>query len=68
MGPAILLQAYRWIADSRDDSTNKRLEFLDDGLRLFRCHTIMNCTKTCPKGLNPGRAIGNIKEAVVNRT
>ena len=68
MGPAILLQAYRWIADSRDDSTKKRLELLDDGLRLFRCHTIMNCTKTCPKGLNPGRAIGKIKEAVVQRT
>ena len=67
MGPAILLQAYRWIADSRDEATGKRLDSLNDGFRLFRCHTIMNCTNTCPKGLNPGQAIGKIKEAVLQR-
>ena len=67
MGPAILLQAYRWIADSRDEATGKRLDNLNDGFRLFRCHTIMNCTNTCPKSLNPGQAIGKIKEAVFQR-
>ncbi|MEK9723766.1 MAG: succinate dehydrogenase iron-sulfur subunit [Rhodospirillaceae bacterium] len=67
MGPAILLQAYRWIADSRDEATGKRLDNLNDGFRLFRCHTIMNCTNTCPKSLNPGKAIGKIKEAVFQR-
>ena len=67
MGPAILLQAYRWIADSRDEATGKRLDSLNDGFRLFRCHTIMNCTNTCPKNLNPGQAIGKIKESVFQR-
>ena len=62
LGPAVLMQAYRWIEDSRDDSTKKRLEELDDAFKLYRCHTIMNCTKVCPKHLNPGRAIANIKK------
>uniref|UniRef100_E5Q3A9 Succinate dehydrogenase [ubiquinone] iron-sulfur subunit, mitochondrial n=1 Tax=Gracilariophila oryzoides TaxID=42480 RepID=E5Q3A9_9FLOR len=61
LGPAILLQAYRWIVDSRDAFTNKRLNFLNHKMRLFRCHTIMNCSKTCPKSLNPGKAIALIK-------
>ena len=67
LGPAVLLQAYRWIADSRDDKRNERLEKLDDTFSLYRCHTIMNCTKTCPKGLNPGKAIGNIKKLMVQK-
>uniref|UniRef100_A0A2S1PUQ5 Succinate dehydrogenase [ubiquinone] iron-sulfur subunit, mitochondrial n=2 Tax=Gracilaria tenuistipitata TaxID=2510778 RepID=A0A2S1PUQ5_GRATE len=61
LGPAILLQAYRWILDSRDSNTRNRLKFLDHKMRLFRCHTIMNCSKTCPKFLNPGKAISSIK-------
>uniref|UniRef100_V9NEP0 Succinate dehydrogenase [ubiquinone] iron-sulfur subunit n=2 Tax=Gracilariopsis TaxID=2781 RepID=V9NEP0_9FLOR len=61
LGPAILLQAYRWIVDSRDASTDTRLNFLNHKMRLFRCHTIMNCSKTCPKSLNPGKAITLIK-------
>lgn len=65
LGPAILLQAYRWIADSRDDHTKERLDDLEDPFRLYRCHTIMNCTKTCPKGLNPAKAIGDIKKLIV---
>ena len=67
LGPAILLQAYRWIADSRDENTGKRLDDLNDSYRLYRCHTIMNCTNTCPKNLNPGKAIGSIKKALVHR-
>ena len=67
LGPAILLQAYRWIADSRDEATGHRLDDLDDPFRLYRCHTIMNCTNTCPKGLNPGKAIAEIKSALVRR-
>ena len=67
LGPAILLQAYRWIADSRDEATGERLDNLDDPFKLFRCHTIMNCTNTCPKGLNPGKAIGEIKSALMKR-
>ena len=63
----MLLQAYRWIADSRDDKRNERLDKLDDTFSLYRCHTIMNCTKTCPKGLNPGKAIGNIKKLMVQK-
>ena len=55
LGPAVLLQAYRWIADSRDEYTGERLDALEDPFRLYRCHTIMNCAKTCPKGLNPSR-------------
>ena len=61
LGPAILLQAYRWIVDSRDSNTKERLSFLNHKMRLFRCHTIMNCSKTCPKFLNPGKAISSIK-------
>ena len=68
LGPAILLQAYRWIIDSRDESTGERLDDLEDPFRLYRCHTIMNCTKTCPKGLNPAKAIAEIKKLMVQRT
>jgi succinate dehydrogenase / fumarate reductase iron-sulfur subunit len=67
LGPAVLLQAYRWIADSRDDHTGERLEELEDPFKLYRCHTIMNCTNTCPKGLNPAKAISNIKKLMVER-
>ena len=66
-GPAVLLQAYRWVADSRDDHTSERLDALDDSFALYRCHTIMNCAKTCPKGLNPGKAIASIKSELVSR-
>jgi len=65
LGPAVLMQAYRWIADTRDESTKKRIEQLDDSYKLYRCHTIMNCTKTCPKGLNPGLAIARIKQRII---
>ncbi|MBM3643257.1 MAG: succinate dehydrogenase iron-sulfur subunit [Alphaproteobacteria bacterium] len=68
LGPAILLQAYRWIADSRDEAKGERLDQLQDPFRLYRCHTIMNCTKTCPKGLNPAKAIAEIKKLMVERT
>ena len=68
VGPAGLLQAYRFIADSRDHATAERLDNLEDPYRLFRCHTIMNCVDVCPKGLNPTRAIGKIKELMVSRT
>ena len=68
LGPAILLQAYRWLADSRDEATGERLDNLEDPFRLYRCHTIMNCTKTCPKGLNPAKAIAEIKKMMVART
>jgi succinate dehydrogenase iron-sulfur subunit len=67
LGPAILLQAYRWIADSRDEATGDRLDALEDPFRLYRCHTIMNCTRTCPKGLNPAKAIAEIKKLMVTR-
>ena len=67
LGPATLLQAYRWIADSRDEHTGERLDALEDPFRLYRCHTIMNCTKTCPKDLNPARAIGAIKQRMQAR-
>ncbi|HTT07786.1 MAG TPA: succinate dehydrogenase iron-sulfur subunit [Gammaproteobacteria bacterium] len=67
LGPAILLQAYRWIIDSRDENTGERLDNLEDPFRLYRCHTIMNCTKTCPKGLNPAKAIAEIKKLMVAR-
>jgi succinate dehydrogenase / fumarate reductase iron-sulfur subunit len=67
LGPAILLQAYRWIADSRDEKTGERLDALEDPFRLYRCHTILNCTKTCPKGLNPAKAIAEIKKLMVLR-
>src|SRR5579871_4550517 len=68
VGPAGLLQAYRFIADSRDEATGERLDNLEDPYRLFRCHTIMNCVDVCPKGLNPTKAIGKIKELMVRRT
>jgi succinate dehydrogenase / fumarate reductase iron-sulfur subunit len=67
LGPAVLLQAYRWIADSRDEATGERLDALEDPFKLYRCHTIMNCSKTCPKGLNPAQAIGEIKRLMVER-
>jgi succinate dehydrogenase / fumarate reductase iron-sulfur subunit len=67
LGPAALLQAYRWIADSRDENTGERLDALEDPFKLFRCHTIMNCTQACPKGLNPARAIAEIKKLLVER-
>lgn len=62
LGPAVLMQAYRWIIDSRDEATEARLGRLKDPFSVFRCHTIMNCTRTCPKGLNPGKAIAEIKK------
>jgi len=62
LGPAVLMQAYRWIIDSRDQHSAERLDKLRDPFSVYRCHTIMNCTKTCPKGLNPGRAIAEIKK------
>src|SRR5215218_7458001 len=68
LGPAVLLQAYRWMADSRDDAKGERLDQLEDPFRLYRCHTIMNCTKTCPKSFNPARAIAEIKKMMVERT
>lgn len=67
LGPAILLQAYRWIVDSRDENTGERLDGLEDPFKLYRCHTIMNCAKTCPKGLNPAKAIAEIKKLMVER-
>ena len=67
LGPAILLQAYRWLVDSRDEDTGDRLDELDDPFRLFRCHTIMNCTSTCPKGLNPAKAIAETKKMLLER-
>ena len=67
LGPAILLQAYRWIVDTRDEATGERLDQLEDPFRLYRCHTIMNCTATCPKGLNPAKAIAETKKLMVAR-
>lgn len=67
LGPAVLLQARRWLADSRDEATDERLNMLDDAFRLYRCHTILNCVKACPKGLNPGKAIADIKRDLVKR-
>jgi succinate dehydrogenase / fumarate reductase iron-sulfur subunit len=67
LGPAVLLQAYRFINDSRDEYTGERLDQLEDPFRLYRCHTIMNCTRTCPKGLNPAKAIAEIKKKMVER-
>ena len=62
LGPAVLLQAWRWLTDSRDEATKERLDKLEDPFRLYRCHTILNCTRTCPKGLNPGKAIAEDQE------
>jgi len=67
LGPAVLLQAYRWLVDSRDEAQGERLDNLEDPFRLYRCHTIMNCAQTCPKGLNPAKAIIHIKEMMVER-
>lgn len=68
LGPAVLLQAWRWLADSRDGAKGERLDLLHDPFRLYRCHTILNCTRTCPKGLNPGKAIAGIKKMMLERT
>jgi len=67
LGPAVLLQAYRWIVDSRDEDTGTRLDELEDPFKLYRCHTIMNCARTCPKGLNPAKAIAEIKKLILQR-
>ena len=67
LGPAALLAAYRWIIDTRDDATGERLDELEDPFRLYRCHTIMNCTKACPKGLSPAKAIAELKKLIVQR-
>jgi succinate dehydrogenase / fumarate reductase, iron-sulfur subunit len=67
LGPAALLQAYRWLIDSRDESTGDRLDNLEDPFRLYRCHTIMNCAKACPKGLSPAKAIAETKKMMVER-
>ena len=67
LGPAVLLQAQRWIMDSRDEASGERLDNLEDPFRLYRCHTIMNCAKACPKGLNPAKAIAEIKMMLVER-
>uniref|UniRef100_A0A7S0QTP2 Succinate dehydrogenase [ubiquinone] iron-sulfur subunit, mitochondrial n=1 Tax=Pyramimonas obovata TaxID=1411642 RepID=A0A7S0QTP2_9CHLO len=64
LGPAVLMQAYRWIVDSRDEHTKERIAQLDDPWKVYRCHTIMNCTKVCPKGLNPGLAVAKVKQAI----
>ena len=67
LGPAALLQAYRWLIDSRDQASEERLDNLEDPFKLYRCHTIMNCAKVCPKGLNPAKAIAAIKKQMVER-
>ena len=67
LGPAALLQAYRWLVDSRDGKTDERLDELEDSFKLYRCHTIMNCAKTCPKGLNPAKAIAEVKKMLAAR-
>ena len=67
LGPAALLHAYRWLIDSRDEETGERLDALEDPFKLYRCHTIMNCTQVCPKGLNPAKAIAEIKKMMVER-
>ena len=67
LGPAVLLQAYRWLINSRDEARGERLDNLEDPFRLYRCHTIMNCSKTCPKDLNPAKAIAEIKAMMIER-
>ena len=67
LGPAALLHAYRWIIDSRDEATGERLDELEDPFKLYRCHTIMNCAQVCPKGLNPAKAIAEVKKMLVDR-
>jgi len=67
LGPAALLQAQRWVVDSRDEATGERLDDLEDPFRIYRCHTILNCATVCPKGLNPGKAIAELKKKMVER-
>ena len=67
LGPAALLQAYRWLVDTRDEAAGERLDYLEDPFKLYRCHTIMNCAQVCPKGLNPAKAIAGIKRMMVER-
>ena len=67
LGPAVLLQAYRWLIDSRDEATGDRLDNLEDPFRLYRCHTIMNCANVCPKGLSPAKAIAETKKMMAER-
>ncbi|MCW5696381.1 MAG: succinate dehydrogenase iron-sulfur subunit [Bauldia sp.] len=67
LGPAVLLQAYRWLIDTRDEAKGDRLDYLEDPFRLYRCHTILNCAQACPKGLNPAKAIAEIKKMMVER-
>ena len=67
LGPAVLLAAYRWLVDSRDEAKDERLDYLEDSFRLYRCHTIMNCTSACPKGLNPAKAIAATKKMLAER-
>ena len=67
LGPATLLQAYRWLSDSRDEAKGERLDALEDPFKLYRCHTIMNCAQVCPKGLNPAKAIAEVKKMLVDR-
>ena len=67
LGPAVLLQAYRWLIDSRDEMRGERLDQLEDAFRVYRCHTIMNCATSCPKDLNPAKAIGEIKKMLLER-
>jgi succinate dehydrogenase / fumarate reductase iron-sulfur subunit len=67
LGPATLLQAYRWVNDSRDEATGERLDDLEDPFRIYRCHTILNCAQVCPKGLNPAKAIAELKKKMVER-
>ena len=66
LGPAVLMQSYRWIQDSRDEASKERMEQMDDAMKLYRCKSIMNCSNTCPKGLNPGKAIGKLKLKIEN--
>ena len=67
MGPAVLLNAWRWITDTRDEATDERLDQLEDPFKLYRCHTIMNCTNSCPKDLNPAQSISEIKKLMAER-
>ncbi|MBU0800519.1 MAG: succinate dehydrogenase iron-sulfur subunit [Alphaproteobacteria bacterium] len=67
LGPAVLMQVWRWLTDSRDEAKGKRLDQVDDAFKLYRCHTIMNCTTTCPKGLNPAKAIAEVKKKLLAR-
>ena len=67
LGPATLLQSYRWLIDSRDEATGERLDALEDPFKLYRCHTIMNCAQVCPKGLNPAKAIAEVKKMMADR-